>query len=301
MLAGAFREYKSLPMGQNPPVFCTAGGCALSPARPSQRPNQLLKLALRCLRTPGLLFLFERLTLDSHIREATQEPNHDGSGGVSGSLVDGRRICNFDVSRAHATLHETVRGQNQDICDKPQNWPKHAIYASPCKQSSSSFKAQPSNVPQRASRSHAPERPQTRLSTATIQPGAWRACSCSSRRRATASAAPRKSGPRPSPRPRPGRASRARRPRPRPRPRLPLEGGCSMSAKSIAGPRPCSCVQWGCSPRGCAFRFGRPFLQGPLCDLVGSLRRELPGTGQPLLGPRGREQDATLCELRLAA
>ena len=78
-----------------------------SPARPSQRPNQLLKLALRCLRTPGLLFLFERLTLDSHIREATQEPNHDGSGGVSGSLMDRRETCNFDVRCAVPRCAET--------------------------------------------------------------------------------------------------------------------------------------------------------------------------------------------------
>ena len=41
-----------------------------SPAPVSQRPNQLLKLALRCLRTPGLLFLFERLTLDLAFRQA---------------------------------------------------------------------------------------------------------------------------------------------------------------------------------------------------------------------------------------
>ena len=69
MLARAFPLSDPLPMGQNPPVFCRAGGCA--PLRaPLQRPNQLLKLALRCLRTPGLLFLFERLTLDSNNRGA---------------------------------------------------------------------------------------------------------------------------------------------------------------------------------------------------------------------------------------
>ena len=78
-----------------------------------------------------------------------------------------------------------------------------------------------------------------------------------------------------------------------------------MSAKPIMGPlrrvrvvlRP-----MGLLTRGCAFRFGRPFLQGPLCLLLGSLTGDHRGTGQPLLGPRGRKQDATLCELmRLAA
>ncbi len=67
---------------------------AASPPASSQPTPQL---ALRCLRTPGLLFLFERLTLHSHFREAHPRAKHDGSGGVSGSLMDGRRTCNFGV------------------------------------------------------------------------------------------------------------------------------------------------------------------------------------------------------------
>ena len=162
MLARAFREYKSLPMGQNPPVFCTAGGCA-SPARPFPTPNQLLKLALRCLRTPGLLFLFERLTLDSHIREAPKSQAATGAEAFRALWWTGGGRPKFVALAGADVAQKNPWGQNWIPQARPQTRSIRNTYASTCKQSSSGFKAQPSNVPQRASRSHAPQRQQTGL------------------------------------------------------------------------------------------------------------------------------------------
>ena len=78
-----------------------------SPARPVPTSQPTPQARATMSPNPGLLFLFERLTLDSHIREATQEPNHDGSGAVSGSLTDGRETCNFDVRCAVPRCAET--------------------------------------------------------------------------------------------------------------------------------------------------------------------------------------------------
>ena len=99
-------------LGFNPPVFCRMRGLLSAPPPPASQPTP--QLALRCFRTPGLLFLFERLTLDSHIiREATQEPNHDGSGAVSGSLVDGRRTYKVCRVGAWLTLQKPGRPSSQ--------------------------------------------------------------------------------------------------------------------------------------------------------------------------------------------
>ena len=75
----------------NSPVFLQDAGRLLSRLRP-HHPNQLLSSRYD-VSEPGAAVSFRAASLAYELvsEKPTQEPNHDGSGGVSGSLMDGRR------------------------------------------------------------------------------------------------------------------------------------------------------------------------------------------------------------------
>ena len=106
-----------------PLCFCRMrAACSPPPSRvPSQPPPQL---RYDVSEPRGCCFLSSGWRLTRLSEKPTQEPNHDGSGGVSGSLVDERRICSFCViSAGHVDLRKPERPAPQIHERRPQSRP----------------------------------------------------------------------------------------------------------------------------------------------------------------------------------